>query len=171
MRSGRSRVVKQTSFGRVPSAPAGMRSQYAALCWRLEKGKVRVLVITSRGTGRWIIPKGWPMADRGPHEAAAQEAWEEAGVLGKASDRCLGLYTYDKVEAKERVPCAVMVFGLKVKTLAQKFPEAGQRRRRWVSRKKAAKLVAEPELARLLRGFDPRKTGKGVKTRKPKAST
>lgn len=162
MSPGKSRVVKQTPFGKLPRIPAEMRCQYAALCWRLEKGKLQVLLITSRGTGRWIIPKGWPMPGRGPHEAAAQEAWEEAGALGKPSDKCLGLYIYDKSESKTPVPCAVMVFPVKVKSLVENFPEAGQRRRKWVSRKRAAKLVTEPELARLLRHFDPRKPGMGL---------
>ncbi len=164
VRSGKSRVVKQTSLGKVPAAPSGMRSQYGALCWRINKGKLRVLLITSRGTGRWITPKGWPMTGKAPHEAAEQEAWEEAGVRGKISDRCLGLYTYDKVEGRGvRAPCAVMVFGLKVKSLATQFPESDERRRKWVSRSKAAKLVAEPELARILKLFDPRKPKKSRK--------
>ncbi len=104
------------------------------------------------------------MTGKAPHEAAEQEAWEEAGVRGKISDRCLGLYTYDKVEGRGvRAPCAVMVFGLKVKSLATQFPESDERRRKWVSRSKAAKLVAEPELARILKLFDPRKPKKSRK--------
>ena len=154
-------MVKQTSIKARTRAPKGTRSQYGALCWRIRQGKLRILMITSRGTGRWIIPKGWPMAGFRPHEAAGQEAWEEAGASGRVSDRCLGFFTYDKVEGKgQKLPCAVMVFALEVKSLASAFPEHDQRRRKWMSRKKAAAAVREPELARLLRGFDPRKRTK-----------
>lgn len=154
-------MVKQTSFRQKFNTPEGTRSQFGAICWRLKQGKLRLLLVTSRGTGRWVTPKGWPMEGRKPHEAAAQEAWEEAGVIGKVSDRCLGFFTYDKCEGKgKHLPCAVMVFGLEVKSLAADFPERDQRRRKWMSRKNAAKAVAEPELARLLRDFDPRKRSK-----------
>ena len=73
-----------------------VRSQFAALCYRVKDGKTRVLLVTSRGTGRWIIPKGWPMDGKTPAETAAQEAWEEAGVTGKVQDMCLGLFSYRK---------------------------------------------------------------------------
>lgn len=134
-----------------------VRSQFAGLCYRVHNGKVQVLLVTSRGTGRWIIPKGWPMDGQTPAQSAATEAWEEAGVQGKAVDICLGLYSYRKMfEDKDDMPCVAMVFPIKVKKLATKYPEAGQRKRKWVSRKKAASMVDEPELSRILRDFDPK---------------
>ncbi len=133
-----------------------VRSQFAALPFRKKGGKVQVLLITSRGSGRWILPKGWPMLGKTPAEGAAQEAWEEAGVIGKLYDQCLGLYSYQKTDARKRkLPCLVMVYPIKVRKLAMKYPEAGQRRRKWFSLKKAASLVAEPELAQMIRTFDP----------------
>lgn len=74
------------------------RTQYGALCYRVgtENGKVEVLLITSRGTGRWIIPRGWPMRKKKPHEAAEIEAWEEAGVRGRVRKTPVGRYTYLK---------------------------------------------------------------------------
>ena len=66
------------------------RTQYGALCWRMHRGKVEVLLITSRDTGRWVIPKGWPIAGLAPAETAAREAWEEAGVEGDIADDGLG---------------------------------------------------------------------------------
>jgi len=135
-----------------------LRSQFAALVYRIKDDKLQILLITSRGTGRWIIPKGWPMLGLRPAEAAAQEAWEEAGVKGKVTDQCLGLYSYYKTDTKQgTLPCLVNVYPVKAHKLSKIYPEAGQRRRKWFSPKKAAKLVREPELAKLIKSFDPEK--------------
>ncbi len=92
-----------------------------------------------------------------PNHSAAVEAWEEAGVVGTALDQCVGIYTYTKWTAgMVGQPCAVMVYPLPVRSVSANFPEKGQRRQKWFSPKKAAARVAEPELARLLRDFDPR---------------
>lgn len=132
------------------------RSQFAALCYRIRQERPEILLITSRGTGRWIMPRGWPMDGKTPAEAAAQEAWEEAGVRGKVKNLCIGLYAFNKeLDSGERMPCIVAVFPLKVKTLADEYPEAGQRRRRWFRPKDAAARVNEPELKQLLRHFEP----------------
>ena len=73
------------------------RTQFAALPYRIKKkGQVDVMLISSLDTGRWIIPKGWPMDGMRPAEAAAQEAWEEAGLRGRVFDDVLGLYSYSK---------------------------------------------------------------------------
>lgn len=69
----------------------GARTQYGALCWRLKDGKPQVLLITSRRSGRWVLPKGWPMDGLSGPEAALTEAWEEAGVRGKVKPDCLGI--------------------------------------------------------------------------------
>lgn len=129
----------------------GPRSQLGALCWRMHRGQVEVLLITSRDTGRWVIPKGWPMQGKTPPEAAAQEAWEEAGVTGFGGADAIGLYSYDKTrKTKEALPCVVSVYPLRVERLAARFPERAERRRRWFSAERAARLVAEPELRALL---------------------
>ncbi len=97
------------------------------------------------------------MDGKTPSASAAIEAWEEAGVTGKAAQECLGVYSYGKTMGpQDTLPCLAMLYPVEVKSLAKKFPESGQRRRRWVSRKKAAKLVAEPDLGRLILDFDPR---------------
>jgi 8-oxo-dGTP pyrophosphatase MutT (NUDIX family) len=134
-----------------------MRTQFGALCYRIVKDRPQVLLITSRGSGRWIIPKGWPLHGATPAEAAAAEAWEEAGAKGRIIDQCIGLYSYLKeMDEGADLPCAVLVYPMRVKTLADDFPEARQRRRRWFSLKKAAARVEEPELQQMLRGFEPR---------------
>lgn len=134
-----------------------VRTQFAALCYRKRKDETQILLVTSRGTGRWILPKGWPMDGMTPAGAAEQEAWEEAGVSGKLKNICVGLYSSVKLlDDGLEAPCVVAVFPLKVTSLADDFPEAGERRRKWFSPKKAASMVLEPELQHLLRSFDPR---------------
>ncbi len=133
-----------------------LRSQFAALCYRMKNGKPQVLLITSRNSKRWIIPKGWPMEAKTPADAAAREAYEEAGVEGKTFNICLGLYSYTKLMSGEPdLPCAVSVFPFKVKKVLTNWPEKKERRRKWFSPKKAASLVREPELRKILKHFDP----------------
>lgn len=132
------------------------RTQFAALCYRVVKDKPQILMITSRDTRRWIIPKGWPMDGMTPAQAAAEEAWEEAGVKGRIHPTVQGMFSYDKVLPGDgSVPCVVSVFALRVKSRAADFPEKGERKVKWMSRKKAAARVREPELAQIIRKFDP----------------
>ncbi|MGY9039559.1 MAG: NUDIX hydrolase [Rhodobacterales bacterium] len=149
--------MKQLPISLQGARKGEVRTQFAALCYRVRQGKVQVLLITSRGAKRWIVPKGWPMDAKTPGAAAAREAWEEAGVRGRVTGGCLGVYSYIKaVDDTAQLPVIAMLYPIEVQMLADKYPEAGQRRRNWMSRKKAAKLVSEPELARMIRDFDPR---------------
>jgi 8-oxo-dGTP pyrophosphatase MutT (NUDIX family) len=144
--------------------PAGAEdaplTQYGALCWRRGDEGIQVLLVTSRETGRWIIPKGWPIAGLPPEATAAREAWEEAGVRGVPSPRPLGVYAYDKVIDRACVPprsqpCVVAVYTVETTVKVRDFPESDERRSKWMSRKKAARKVAEAELSALIAGFDP----------------
>lgn len=138
--------------------PKGVRLQYAGLCYRVAHDKVQVLLITSRGTKRWIVPKGWPVPSLAPQETARLEAFEEAGVIGKPHPRPIGTYSYLKLlDDGDEVPCLGVVYPIRVRHLENRFPEADQRRRKWMSRKKAAQKVDEPALATMLKNFDPRK--------------
>jgi 8-oxo-dGTP pyrophosphatase MutT (NUDIX family) len=102
----------------------GPSTQVAALCWRKHRSQIEVLLITSRDTGRWVLPKGWTMKGLTGPEAAAIEAWEEAGVEGKVSAEALGFFGYDKVISPDLThPCMVSVFPLRVATLSRRFPE------------------------------------------------
>ena len=148
--------AKQEPISLLEARKSDVRTQFAALCYREQKGKTQLLLITSRTTRRWIIPKGWPIDGKTPSESASTEAWEEAGVVGKAYTQSLGLFSYSRfLPDGEEYPCVAMVYPVRVKSLADDFPEAGQRKRKWFGRKKAAELVAEPELAHILRNFDP----------------
>ena len=129
-------------------------SQSAALCYRIMDSQPEILLITSRRSRRWIIPKGWLINGLTPSETAAREAWEEAGVLGLCGTDSLGRFAYVKNRpGNDSALCLVDVFPLHVQGLEAVFPEAGQRRRKWVSPKKASLKVASPDLAALLRGF------------------
>ena len=133
-----------------------VRAQFAALCWRIKGGKVQICLITSRTRKRWIIPKGWPMHDETAANAAAQEAFEEAGLSGKVSNRSLGIYTYVKPLNRGMMPTIAIVYPLQVRKVHAKWPEMTQRKRRWFSQKKAAKRLTEPELKRLVATFRPK---------------
>jgi len=139
-----------------------VHQQYGALVYHSqgpsEGGLWQILLITSRQTRRWIIPKGWPMAGLTPEQTAAQEAWEEAGVKGTAFPRALGSYGYDKALPCEGWShCRVEVYPLQMGKMEAQFPECHERRRRWFHPEDAAAQVAEPELAQLIRCFDPRR--------------
>jgi 8-oxo-dGTP pyrophosphatase MutT (NUDIX family) len=135
------------------TAPQTVHRQVAALCTRKPGGKREVLLITSRDTGRWVLPKGWPMSDRSAADAALQEAWEEAGVReARIRPQPIGTYDYAKrLDDGGSIPVRVEVFLARVDKTARDFPEADQRKRRWVRPGEAAKMVDEPGLKALLR--------------------
>ena len=129
-------------------------AQSAALCYRVESGQPKILLITSRRARRWIIPKGWLINGLSPSQTAAREAWEEAGVLGACGIERLGRFAYVKNRPSAvSALCLVDVFPLHVKRIETHFPEADERRRKWYSPQKAAQRVASPDLAELLLGF------------------
>ena len=133
--------------------------QYAALPFRLEGRQVQILLITSRGTRRWVIPKGWPMRGLKPQEAAATEAAEEAGVVGEIDPRPLGSYRYEKQFKADRTAAVqVIVFPFRVRAQAEDWKEQHQRQSAWFPYQKAAGLVAEPSLRHLIRDFGAART-------------
>lgn len=131
-------------------APPAERGQIAALPLRLASdGEIEVLLVTSRETRRWIVPKGWPMAGLADHEAAGVEAREEAGVKGKLFAQPIGRYAYWQRGRLETRFLHVDVFLLRVDKVLKSWKEKGQRERRWFGVAEAADLVQEPDLARI----------------------
>lgn len=129
--------------------------QVAALPWRLTEDGRQILMITSRETRRWVIPKGGRMVGKTDPEAAAQEAMEEAGVRGEMDQTSIGVFRYAKGLKDGGVrQCVVSVYPLQVLVQLGAWPEAHQRERRWMSMSEAADLVHEPDLAALIRDFD-----------------
>jgi 8-oxo-dGTP pyrophosphatase MutT (NUDIX family) len=144
--------------------PDGLRQQVGALCYRIDMATndLEVLLITTRESHRWAIPKGWPMNGKSPHQAAKQEALEEAGVSGKVSKRVFGHFTYLKCLADgEKVPCMVEVHLLRAEHAVTAYKEQGQRKILWCSCFEAAVKVGEPELKGLFRLlYDRRRAGR-----------
>lgn len=130
--------------------------QYGVLPFAVGRKGVRVMLLTSRETRRWVIPKGWPMRNRKPRETAVQEAFEEAGLVGRIlGKRAIGRYGYMKVLGPEiSVPCVVKVFLFEVDHQLDDWPEKDERETSWFSPRDAAGLVAESGLAKLLLNVD-----------------
>jgi 8-oxo-dGTP pyrophosphatase MutT (NUDIX family) len=117
------------------------------------------LLVTSRETKRWIIPKGWPIKGLKPSKAAAREAYEEAGVRGRVAGRALGQYRYEKRldDRNATVPCEVMVFPMVVKRQLKDWPECKERSTQWFSAADAAAAVEDAGLRDLILQFEARK--------------
>ena len=131
--------------------------QYAALPWRLKGDEIQILLVTSRRTRRWIIPKGWPMDGIKPTGVAAREAEEEAGITGEIDKTAVGHYAYMKALSDGReMPCRVEVFALKVTEERPDWDEMDARARRWCSVGDAAGAVVEPQLKMIIRRFGAR---------------
>lgn len=129
-------------------------NQYAALPYVETGDGLLVCLVTSRGTRRWIVPKGWPKTGYTPHDMAAREAKEEAGLTGLVSTVPIGSYIYRKrLHMFASVKCRVSVFPLLVDAQRHAWREKDERRLEWLSPKKAAKRVDEAKLAQLIAGL------------------
>jgi 8-oxo-dGTP pyrophosphatase MutT (NUDIX family) len=126
--------------------PPSWYRQSGVVAVRLAAGTPRVLLVTSTGGRRWVIPKGIVEKGHSPARSAAKEAWEEAGATGKVSRRMLGRYRYEKWQGL----CTVLVYRLDVDRLHADWPEAHVRRRRWFSPRGAAARVGDAALAALI---------------------
>jgi 8-oxo-dGTP pyrophosphatase MutT (NUDIX family) len=126
--------------------PPSWYRQSGVLALRRSPGGLRVLLVTSTGGKRWVIPKGIVEKGHSPARSAAKEAWEEAGITGRVSRRMLGRYRYEKWQGV----CTVLVYRLDVECLYRVWPETHVRRRRWFSPKGAAARVGDPALAALI---------------------
>ena len=130
-----------------------MLTQYGVLpVRRSAEGGVEILLITSRETRRWVVPRGNPISGKSPAESAAQEAFEEAGIVGEVEPQAIGHYSYEK---RRRfgivVPAVVHLFRMTVAEIRPDWPEKGQRERRWFAPEEAAAAVHEAQLAQLIR--------------------
>ncbi len=129
------------------------RPQCGAIVYR-RAPKLEVLLVTSRETGRWVIPKGGRMWDRTPWETALTEAYEEAGVVGDIDQTPLGAYDYIKfLKSGEGAPCRVTVFALALTEQLDHWPEYDQRQTRWFAWSEAIGAVHETGLRALIADF------------------
>jgi 8-oxo-dGTP pyrophosphatase MutT (NUDIX family) len=145
-----------TYFRQDPTQVGGCYVQYGALPFRRSRdGSLKVMLVTTRGRKRWMIPKGWPIRGLDPHESAAREAFEEAGLVGDVHAEALGSFHYNKRLGHGReVQCVVEVFPLHVDHQRDHWLEQGERETKWFSARKAASLVSETGLREILLRFD-----------------
>jgi len=128
-----------------------LKRQFAALPRVDGAGGTMVMLVTSRGTGRWVLPKGWPKKHLTGAETAALEAFEEAGLVGEVGPSAVGLYSYPKrMPGGGTIVCDVDVFPMTVAKLLDDWPERGQRQRKWFTLTEAAGVVEEQDLTALL---------------------
>lgn len=160
MRGQRGKTPLLSDFGMATAKKKAVRRakkgerirQVAAIPFRLrEDGRLDVLLVTSRTTRRFIVPKGWPMKGKSGRKAATIEAQEEAGVLGNALKQPAGTYSYWKRMANRFVRVDVVVYLLEVTEEMADWREAANRQRAWLPAADAALLIDEPELSTLLR--------------------
>jgi 8-oxo-dGTP pyrophosphatase MutT (NUDIX family) len=146
-------------MGSLKKKAAAKRVQYAALPYRRKAdAHTQVMLVTSRESGRWVIPKGWPKKRQSPRASAAREAREEAGVVGEIGKNSIGSYSYRKrLKNGAVVACEVRVFPLKVKRQQKRWPERGEREIQWFSRAKAARVVRERALSDIIRNLPKQK--------------
>jgi 8-oxo-dGTP pyrophosphatase MutT (NUDIX family) len=130
------------------------RRQFGALPYRETGDDLEILLISSRETRRWVLPKGWPMKGIKPHRAAAQEAMEEAGLIGRIAKTPIGTFGYLKrLNNGATLQCEVTVFPMKVDRELKRWPEAHERSRQWFSLAEAVRVAGEMELRALLERF------------------
>ena len=142
-----------------------VRVQYGALPYRFtHDAELEILLLTTRQSKRWIIPKGWPIKGLRPAKSAAREAFEEAGVRGQVGAKLVGFFAYNKIldENGVRASCEVRVFPLLVKRQSETWPEIEQRVVQWVAPDKALALIEEPELKALVAAFVTRQRSQRV---------
>ncbi|MBV9570712.1 MAG: NUDIX hydrolase [Alphaproteobacteria bacterium] len=138
----------------VVGGPADDAVQYAALPWRKRLGKLEILLITTRTTKRWIVPKGWPIPGLSSSDCAAHEAAEEAGVMGHVASSSLGSFRYEKQRRSGgNITCRVEVFAMEVARQRRSWPEKAERETRWCSVDEALGRVSEPGLRRVIAKF------------------
>jgi 8-oxo-dGTP pyrophosphatase MutT (NUDIX family) len=137
--------------GHIARSEVDVVKQIGAIPYRCDdQGNLQVLLVTSRETGRWVIPKGWPMKGRSDCKAASKEANEEAGVKGSVGRKPIGVYEYFKRVREGFELIEVTVFPLRVDEQLAKWPEMTERKRRWFSIEEAQRTVMEPGLQSLL---------------------
>ncbi|MEZ5666586.1 MAG: NUDIX hydrolase [Alphaproteobacteria bacterium] len=135
------------------------KKQIAALPFVLGEHGIEFYLITSRETGRWIVPKGWPKKGLRPCELAEREAFEEAGLKGRIERKPSGQFSYVKrLEGGKEIVCVVAVYAMLVEEQATSWPEKGQRQGRWAGRAEAVRLISDPELAALIKRYQPSAT-------------
>jgi len=112
-----------------------------------ENGELKILLITTRKSKRWILPKGIIEPKMSPEESAAAEAYEEAGIRGEIYSAQIGEYHYPKWGGT----CNVKVFAMEITQIYENWPESNIRKRKWVSINETETLIDNPQLKSIIR--------------------
>lgn len=144
-------VPKKAAPKKIRAKKPRLRRQFGVLALRIRGASASVMLVTSRGTRRWIIPKGNPEKGKTGPMVGAIEAFEEAGLIGEVWDKPIGVYVSPKhLLSGKVVLCEIEVYRMDVEEVLDDWPEKGQRERRWYSLDEAAMLVGEGGLVALL---------------------
>ncbi|GLK77887.1 hypothetical protein GCM10008171_31410 [Methylopila jiangsuensis] len=142
--------------------------QYGVLPFRVSDDGLQVLMVTSRRSKRWIIPKGWPMKGRTALGAAVREGFEEAGIYGQGLKPSLGVFRYAKrMNFGRSTSLRIEVFPMAVTELLENWPERDERERRWMTVDEAAEAVPEPDLKAIILALPERLEAEGAKDASP----
>ena len=150
-------IEKAAILGKLESFQgSGIRRQYGAIAWRRSRsGELKILLVTSRERGRWIVPKGWPIKGETPAKVAALEAFEEGGVFGDVRSEPMGAYDYLKIlRDGSTALCRVVLFGIEVRGTLANWPEQSQRKRSWFTVSEAGRTVSDCQLAQVLKSLE-----------------
>lgn len=135
---------------------AGVDQQAGALAWMEHQLETKIWIVTSRRTRRWVLPKGGIDPGMTASEAAAQEAFEEAGLIGDMSHTDIGGYRIPKIRPPLIWTLEVAVYPMRVETVLDDWLESDQRTRKLVTLDEASELIVEPEIVLFLRRKVPR---------------
>jgi 8-oxo-dGTP pyrophosphatase MutT (NUDIX family) len=147
------RHARKVTGGAMASYKQEVR-QFAALPFHVgPSGDTSIYLVTARGSGRWIIPKGNPIRGLAPHKVAAREAYEEAGLLGRIGRDCIGSFEFDRRRDGAHTVCRVEVYALDVERQVRHWAEARQRTVRRCNLGTALQLLTTPDLSNLIEQF------------------
>ena len=128
---------------RTEAGTAGIAQQAGTVPYRLTEQGHEVLLVTSRGSGRWVLPKGWLAAGESLVQSAARESYEEAGVIGVVEPVELGRFLATKIRMEISTAHVVVIYPLRVELELADWPERQLRRRQWWSLSEASLIMAD----------------------------
>ena len=147
-------VAAATEEMQVSQSVAKHLVQYGALPFRWSRDGFQFMLVTSRGKRRWIIPKGWPIPGLAPHECAAREALEEAGLIGFVQTEAIGAFrTRKRLRNGALADCLVQVYPLEVTARNDHWPEKDERETGWFNAAAAMELVSDVDLKNIIQAF------------------
>lgn len=119
----------------------------AVIPYRLNNGKLEILLVTSIRKKNWIVPKGYIEFNLTPFESAKKEAYEEAGVVGSNETVEVGQFINEKKNRKE----LIKVYTMEVDAELNDYPEKNLRKRKWFTFDEAMEKVQNPQIKNFIR--------------------